>query len=55
MQEQVSTNNSEGTSLKYQNMENKGTTTEKMSDSLLCRGTGKSMVHRQWMLEAYDR
>ena len=35
----------EGTSLKHQNMENKGTTNRKMWDSLLCRRTRKSMVH----------
>eukprot|EP00253_Pinus_taeda_P008555 PITA_08555 len=42
-QEQVSAE--KGTSLKHQNMENKGTTNKKMSDNILCRGTRKSMIH----------
>eukprot|EP00253_Pinus_taeda_P023041 PITA_23041 len=40
-EEQVSAD--KGTSLKLQNMENKGTTIRKMWDSFLCRRTGKSM------------
>eukprot|EP00253_Pinus_taeda_P033563 PITA_33563 len=51
-EEQVSAD--KGTTLRHQNMENKGTANRKMWDSLLCRGTGKSMVHRQWMFKAYD-
>eukprot|EP00253_Pinus_taeda_P035872 PITA_35872 len=51
---QVSARNSEGASLKYQNMENEITTTKKMWYSVICIREGKSMVHRQWMFKTYD-
>jgi len=56
MQKQVSTNNSEGASfIEFQNIEKERNVTGKMWDSLIYRRIGKSMVHRQWMLETYDR
>jgi len=55
MQEQVSAD--KGTSLKPQNMENKGTTTRKMWDSFLCRwyidsGCSKHMTGDKEKLES---